>query len=278
MSWRVFKKDANRKKWTVEGRDHNGVKRRMPAFRDKALSTELVGNVARLVEHKSQRAPLPPLLAAWVQGLAPEVKHRLAAFGLLDSHTRPLSEHLDDYEASLKAKGNTEEYTRQTVTRVRRVFDECGFRVWTDISASRVQEHLAELREGESGLSIQTTNVDIDDAFVEHHVGVRQGPHILITISDTGEGMNPETMEHIFEPFFTTKEKGKGTGLGLATVYGIVQQSGGSIWAYSEPGQGTTFKIYLPRVNRSGHQAGTESRHERASWRWRLHRCGSGRI
>ena len=108
-------------------------------------------------------------------------------------------------------------------------------------------------------LTIQTKLVDVDDAFVEHHVGIRPGPHILITVSDTGEGMGPETLEHIFEPFFTTKEKGKGTGLGLATVYGIVQQSDGNIWVYSEPGQGTVFKVYLPRVNRAGRAAGEEN-------------------
>jgi two-component system cell cycle sensor histidine kinase/response regulator CckA len=108
-------------------------------------------------------------------------------------------------------------------------------------------------------LAIETANIELDRAYMSDHPDAAAGRHVMLAISDTGIGMDDAVQKHLFEPYYTTKGPGKGTGLGLATVYGIVKRSGGSILVYSEPAHGTTFKIFLPRIEPVAEVAGVQA-------------------
>ena len=163
-TWRVFKKEPHRRRFTITGKDHMGVTRQMPAYTREDLSYDLARHVGTLVEYRQQNMAVPPMLATWLEGLAPDTKRRLIDFGLVDAQARPVGEHLDDFEAYLTAKGNTAGHVRVTVFRIRSILNGCRIVYWSDVQGSKVQRFISTVKVSKTQTaSAQTQNYYLRD-------------------------------------------------------------------------------------------------------------------
>jgi two-component system cell cycle sensor histidine kinase/response regulator CckA len=204
-----------------------------------------------LLENTTRDGPLYPKIAAIQQAAdrATTLTRQLLAFSrkqLLELKVVDVNTIVSDMERLLRPLiGENIELTTQLAADLGRTRADAG-QIEQVIMNLVVNSKDAMPNGGR--ISIQTANVTLDDDLHREYIYIQPGPYVMLCLTDTGHGMDKETQSRIFEPFFTTKEKGKGTGLGLSTVYGIIKQSGGYILAQSETGRGTTFRIYLPRV------------------------------
>jgi two-component system, cell cycle sensor histidine kinase and response regulator CckA len=261
-----------------------GLRKRLEEQLRQAQKMEAVGNLAAGVAHDFNnllsvilgyaqlviadlkpgdpiKADLEELNAAGER--ARDLTKQLLAFSrrqVLEPRTLDLNQVLKGMESMLRRLLREDiELSFLTAPHLGRVFADSG---QLEQIVMNLLINARDATPGRGKITIETVNTDLSTEYAAAHHGVMAGPYVMLAVSDTGTGMDPATQAHIFEPFFTTKDKDGGTGLGLATVFGIVKQSGGHIWVYSEPGRGTTFRIYLPRTE-GAVQAATPSQFPR---------------